>query len=207
MINSENVKSFYEHVSDRIKDPFMGTYSFFIMLCNWKIFLVSFSDETFYYKLFVIQGLISEENYRSIWLPLVFASCFFILSSLLKIVFRFVAQAFQRLDDLVVRVPMDKEKIGLLQENSLMRVEIDNLIKKNEELIRLHTYIKGFYIEVNPLTNDIQTRGNELANSSASLGLNSNLQSSFSTYFANSVELANKIENFKTNVSNIYRIK
>lgn len=203
----ESVKSLYEHVSDRIKDPFLGVFSFFIVLLNWKIFLVTFSEETFYYKMFVIENLVKDSNYRSAWFPFFISILFFLCSSVMKILFRFVTQFFQRVDDWFVKIPMDQEKISLLKENTLMRIELDKAVQRNEELLKLHIYVKGFLIDVNPITSDFMTKTNPLISYVSQINMSADSQIIIRSHLNDSIALANKIQNFKTNVAQVYNIK
>lgn len=139
MSSTFSLNTTLEHIADRIKDPFLGAYSFFLVTYNWKIFLYLFSELSLHKTISGIEELMSI---KSILCPLVITIAFFVLTPFLRTVVRFILQLLQRVDDKVSKVPMDKEKVELIDRNTRLLSENAKLTTQNHHLVEFKSKVQ-----------------------------------------------------------------
>jgi hypothetical protein len=168
---SMSISSTLEHIADRIKDPFLGAYSFFVLITNWRIILALFYWEDYSVKVETINNLIKANYFASAWKPLVITIIFFVISSIFKTLVRLFLQAWQRLDDKVAIYPMDPEKISFMQANTELLKENQKLTLSITQYSKVYSYIMYFLsqndqhvVRVNNLTNQDRAGANVVDN-------------------------------------------
>lgn len=178
-------------LNDRLKDPFLGVYSFFILTYNWKVFLITFSNIDIFFKIEKINYLLKIAHFRSVWFPLILTVLYIVLSSLLKTLTKLFIQTWQRLDNKVLPVAMDDEKINLLLLNSKLISENEKLSKRILEYSHISQSVMYFIAQQAANVATV----NNLIN-------RERLPENVAKVYETSHELVNGIENLKSTLKN-----
>jgi hypothetical protein len=179
------------HLGERLRDPFLGAYTFFVIFCNWKIWLLIFSKMDIFLKIEHISILIKKAHFRAFWLPLIFVTLYFILSSLFKTLTKYFLQNWQKIDDYVLPFSLDSEKINLIKINNNLIGENEKLSKKILEYSSLSQYVMYFSAQ----------QASNIANVNNLLN-QERIPSSVANMYEASHELVKGIENMKSSIKN-----
>lgn len=186
-----NITATVEHISDRIKDPFLGSYSFFFLTLNWRLWLVLFSGEAYGTKLMLLESNIYYNCFQSIWMPLCFSFGFHIIIPILRTSIRVLNQFTSQLDSKILKKVMDEEKLKLVSENEELKNEKIRLMEKVSELLKAYGFSQYFISQNSDYAVRINNDLNKLQRPQGG-----------DAFFSAAHEMAKAHENLRVNLAN-----